>query len=285
MQKEWEEMSRIEEGNACFAVPEAGRRPLQYYQQAYVKEEFRERLSRERRLRELQMSVFVEQSRELANRARRESSDLEMFWQETETEVDRYKRENESLRSQLSAKQDEIGQLSEELHCSETAREAAQASATGCRAGKQTGAASVCNLLPCLLPDLEFFPGSLKVIECLVPEPAAVLNALYAIHSGNSEQLSKKPISGMDGVWMECHFNTGKSDMGRIYYHKENGLDKTCVAVLIKKDKSHQNRDLAAIANWMKRIRGNGASNISKLASTKKKTRGNHSVAPRSTAA
>lgn len=97
-----------------------------------------------------------------------------------------------------------------------------------------------------LLPNICPIADSVSFLAGQVANLKPLLILLKRINDANKAELPSKKVRGADG-WFECHFSTGQSDDGRLYFCWREGASGKGARVLIS-NKGRQPQDIERLA-------------------------------------
>lgn len=100
-------------------------------------------------------------------------------------------------------------------------------------------------IIDTLLPEIEFLGDSEEILHNEIGDFSIPIKDLLDIKNNNHNNLNIKSIKGVSSKWLELHFNTGKSNDGRLYYKREN--NKLFVLLSFKKS---QKKDIELLKKY-----------------------------------
>ena len=171
------------------------------------------------------------------------ASDLELAldnWQQSEVAL-------ANAKAELLTASEELEQIKRNLSAVEsahahTANQAVQLSPGRKKAREKDIEITFVSLLPNLIPIADSIPFLAEHVFNLRP----LLVLLKKVNDVNMPELPSKKVHGADG-WFECHFSTGQSDDGRLYFCWGGGASGKSARVLIS-NKRRQVQDIERLA-------------------------------------
>ena len=110
--------------------------------------------------------------------------------------------------------------------------------------------------LDALLPNISLTPSSFSQLHKEIRDPSGAFKILSLLNS-NPTSVSGDNLEGEDRRgWVEKHFNTGESDLGRLYFFS-TGNNKSRVHIGHKKTQMHDYGQLKAVKHELKAQRSN----------------------------